>query len=84
MADDVREGHQQPRPAIVGVVRFRITVRGEQPNGLRDGIDHVELRGYIDGSIDEVTALSRAMEGIGIVVASGADDDYDPFGDWSH
>lgn len=54
--------------------RLRITVRG---NG-------VELRGYLDLDLDgQVTQplpqFAKAMEPFGIVVASPAADDYDPF-----
>jgi hypothetical protein len=50
-------------------MRSRITVRGEG----------VELRGYIDGEIDRLGDFAKAMEGIGLVLASPAEDDFDPF-----
>lgn len=49
-------------------MRYRITVRGTD----------IELRGYIDGDATLLLA-SRALDGIGIVVASPAEDDYNPF-----
>ena len=53
--------------------RFRITVRSDQPRN--------ELRGYLDiEGIADLEAFARAMEPYGIVMASPADDDYDPFG----
>jgi hypothetical protein len=58
-------------------MRFRITVRGE----------HVELRGYFDVKVDDEATpadLAEAMRPFGIVMASVADDDYDPFLDWHH
>jgi hypothetical protein len=52
------------------MTRYRVTVRG----------DHVELRGYIDVErMESLTVFSEAMRGFGIVVASVAEDDYDPF-----
>jgi hypothetical protein len=52
--------------------RFKITVRGTDPR--------VELRGYIDVErMESLTVFSEAMRGFGIVVASIAEDDYDPF-----
>lgn len=57
--------------------RFRITVRSL---GL-------ELRGYIDNGIDEdetkLAALAEAMQPFGVVVASEAEHDYNPFRDWT-
>jgi len=44
-------------------VRFRITVRG----------DNLELRGYLDGE-QTLLELADAMKGLGVVVASPADD----------
>ncbi len=49
-------------------MRFRTTIRGEG----------VELRGYVDDSVS-LNALSVAMEPFGIVIASPAEDDYNPF-----
>jgi hypothetical protein len=40
----------------------------------------VELRGYVDG-LANARLLSQQMEGIGVVAASAADADYDPFKD---
>lgn len=58
-------------------MRFRITVRG----------DHAEVRGYLDTSDDavgeghpELVAFAEAMKPFGIVVASPAEDTYNPFG----
>lgn len=52
--------------------RIRITVRGDNPR--------VELRGYMDvKSYEWLGAFSEAMKPYGIVVASQADRDYDPF-----
>jgi hypothetical protein len=50
-------------------MRFRITVRG----------DGTELRGYMDASVDGLADFAHQMDGFGIVVASPAEDDYDPF-----
>ena len=59
-------------------MRYRITVRGE----------HIELRGYIDGDKDEqghprlpvnLAEFAKAMKPFGIVVASPADEHYNPF-----
>jgi hypothetical protein len=55
-------------------VRFRITVRGEG----------MELRGWFDDTqwIPALQEFSTAMIPFGIVLASEADDDYDPFQSW--
>jgi hypothetical protein len=54
-------------------MRFRITVRG----------DGIELRGYIDGpegnEYKPVSDLSDALDPFGMVIASAAEDDYNPF-----
>jgi hypothetical protein len=50
------------------MTRFRITVRGTD----------IELRGYVDGEAT-ATILARAVDGFAMVVASPADDNYDPF-----
>jgi hypothetical protein len=54
-------------------MRFRITVRG----------DGIELRGYIDGpegnEYKPVSDLSDALDPFGMVIASVAADNYDPF-----
>jgi hypothetical protein len=51
-------------------MRYRITVRGHQ----------AELRGYIDSEDGaELVAFSQVMKPFGIVVASPADADYNPF-----
>jgi hypothetical protein len=56
-------------------MRFRITVRGEG----------VELRGYIDDVGDyTLRHFSQAVKPFGLVMASAADEDYDPFTDWHH
>jgi hypothetical protein len=52
------------------MTRFRITVRGEG----------AELRGYIDGSTDTLGDFSNLMAPVGLVIASPAPDDFDPFG----
>jgi hypothetical protein len=49
-------------------MRFRVTVRGTD----------LELRGYIDGEAT-LRVTSKALEGIGLVIASPAEDDFDPF-----
>lgn len=51
------------------MTRIRITVRGE----------NTELRGYMDADRDALVAFSEAMKPYGMVVASPADDDYNPF-----
>jgi hypothetical protein len=53
-------------------MRFRVTVRGER----------IELRGYVDPGV--LAALSSAMEGLAMVIASPAEDDYDPFKEAEH
>lgn len=59
--------------------RWRITVRGEG----------TELRGYVefnnepDGP-DDLEYFAAVMKPFGLVMASPADDDYDPFADWTH
>jgi hypothetical protein len=52
-------------------VRVRITVRGTD----------IELRGYLDDDNTDyrLVRFSKAMEPFGVVVASPAADDYDPF-----
>ena len=49
-------------------MRFRITIRGEG----------VELRGYADGE-SAVLALASALAPERVVLASHAEDDYNPF-----
>lgn len=49
--------------------RHKITIRGTD----------LELRGYIDGDAT-LRVTAKVMEGIGLVIASPAEDDYDPFG----
>lgn len=51
-------------------MRFRITVRA----------DNVELRGYFDGTQEELQEFSMNMAPVGMVIASLALDGYDPFG----
>lgn len=48
--------------------RSRVTIRGEG----------VELRGYVDEAA-RLVALAEAMRPFGLVIASPAEDDYDPF-----
>jgi hypothetical protein len=50
------------------MTRFRVTVRGTD----------IELRGYVDGEAT-LRVTSKVLDGIGIVVASPAADDYNPF-----
>jgi len=50
-------------------MRFRITVRGND----------IELRGYMDGDGQDLNALSLAMDPFGMVVASQAEDSYNPW-----
>lgn len=50
-------------------MRYRITVRGRG----------TELRGYFDGEHRELEEFSDVMAPFGVVVASHADADYDPF-----
>lgn len=51
-------------------MRHRITVRA----------DNVELRGYINTeSNEELVEFSQNMAPVGVVIASAADPDYDPF-----
>jgi hypothetical protein len=50
-------------------MRFRITVRG----------DDTELRGYIDGEQSTLRKLALLLEPFGLVVASTAAEDYNPF-----
>ena len=49
-------------------MRYRVTVRDEG----------VELRGYVDGT-DKLIELAGHMEGVAIVVASPAEEGYEPF-----
>lgn len=51
------------------MTRHRITVRG----------DGVELRGYIDGEMENVSDLATRMEPFGIVLASPTEHEYNPF-----
>ena len=51
-------------------MRLRITVRN----------DDMELRGYVDvDSLDNLNGFAAAMKDVGIVIASPAADDYNPF-----
>ena len=54
--------------------RWRITVRA----------DNVELRGRIDCEYEDLEAYAKAAKPIGLMIASLADDDYDPFKYWNH
>jgi hypothetical protein len=59
-------------------MRVRITIRGDAPA-------RVELRGFID--IEDMQVLgefSEALKPYGLVIASAAEDDYNPFTDWNH
>jgi hypothetical protein len=55
-------------------MRWRITVRGEG----------IELRGYLDDTewIPALQEFSEVMKPFGMVVASPAEEDYDPFASW--
>ena len=53
-------------------MKWRITVREEG----------TELRGYITGDMDYLGDFARTMRPFGLVIASEADDDYNPFGAW--
>lgn len=53
-------------------MRYRITIR-------RDAPKRTELRGYVDMDLPELNALARAMEPFGLVIASPAPAEYDPF-----
>lgn len=58
-------------------MRFRITVRNDHPQ-------RVELRGYVDApDMIFLEQFAAAMKPFGLVMASPADDDYNPFEDWS-
>ena len=60
--------------------RFRITIRAK----LDGTIGTVELRGWLEGE-DQLVKLADALKPLGMwVIASPADDDYDPFTDWNH
>jgi hypothetical protein len=50
------------------MTRFRATVRGTD----------IELRGYIDG-LATLRVTAKTLEGIGLVIASPAEDDFNPF-----
>lgn len=50
-------------------MRHRITVRA----------DNVHLRGYFDGDTNRLTDFSQVMAPVGMVIASVADENYDPF-----
>lgn len=54
-------------------MRWRITLRGED----------VELRGYVDCSLPELELMSEQVKPLGLLIASQADDDYNPFGSGS-
>jgi hypothetical protein len=55
-------------------LKFRITVRGEG----------TELRGYAEFALSEdLAAFAGAMKPFGVVIASPADADYDPFKEWN-
>jgi hypothetical protein len=49
-------------------MRHKVTVRGTD----------IELRGYIDGEAT-LRVTAKVMEGVGLVIASPAEDDFDPF-----
>lgn len=50
-------------------MRWAVTIRGHG----------VELRGYIDAPLSGLGALADAANPLGIMIASPADDDYNPF-----
>jgi hypothetical protein len=51
--------------------RWRITIRNDDPCR--------EIRGYFDGTYGDLSMFSDAMKPYGLVIASPADDDFDPF-----
>lgn len=51
--------------------RWRVTIRG----------DDVELRGYIDATLDDLRRFADAVKPLGLMIGSPADPDYDPFRD---
>lgn len=53
------------------MTRFRITVRADEPT--------LELRGYTDLPPAVLNSMADALKPYGVVVASIAEDDYDPF-----
>ena len=55
-------------------MRYRVTLRGEG----------TELRGYVSDNPTHLMNLAAAVEPLALlVIASPADDDYDPFVNWS-
>lgn len=51
-------------------MRFRVTVRN----------DDIELRGWIDvASLENLNGFAALMKDVGLVIASPAADDYNPF-----
>jgi hypothetical protein len=50
-------------------MRFRITIRG----------DGCELRGYVDADLGELADLAQVLKPYGVVAASPAPEDYNPF-----
>jgi hypothetical protein len=54
-------------------MRFRITIRNDEPR--------LELRGYADLEPLALQHFAATLKPYGLVIASPADDDYDPFDD---
>jgi hypothetical protein len=50
-------------------MRWRITIRS----------DDTELRGYIDAPLSDLERFAEAVKPLGLMIASPADLDYDPF-----
>jgi hypothetical protein len=50
-------------------MRWRITIRATG----------VELRGYIDAPLADLEGLAEAAKPLGLMIASPADPDFDPF-----
>ncbi len=50
-------------------MRWRVTIRS----------DAIELRGYCDLTYEELEHMSELAKPLGMVIASPADDSYDPF-----
>lgn len=51
------------------MTRYRLTIRGTD----------MELRGYVDTNPEDLAAFAASVEGRGVVIASIAEPDYNPF-----